>query len=202
MSLAETEIFHETLQDVFDKAQTEDNAREYNARKHMYETMRKSVEDKIDDLRDFRRLTGEADELEREIKRLTDIVVQCNTDLKERSAKRDEAQAEVDELRAVLDMIRRWSDDAVRIAEKKLQAQQKQRDLNATLTDSSRDLKTVDRQIVELREEKEGLANKIVRLNKEMSDFNHRISEVSSQVRSISFLLSLLRSPSTYSFVR
>jgi chromosome segregation ATPase len=186
MAIAEITVFQAAMKELMTNpnlVQTDTNAQEqYNSLKTTYQTMRKAVESKVDDLRDFRRMTGEASDLEKEIKRLQDDIVHYNATLKEQSEKRDESQVEVDELRELIDVIRRWSDDSGRIAEKKMQILQKKLDLQATVTDSTRDLKTVDRQIAELREEKESLSNKILRLNKEMSEINHRISEVSTQV--------------------
>jgi chromosome segregation ATPase len=186
MNLPEVEVFQAAMKDLSDDFAlilSDPNAQEqYRTLKATYQNMRKAVESKVDDLRDFRRMTGEAGDLDKEIKRLQDDISHYNATLKDQTEKRDEAQSEVNELRELVDTIRRWSDDAGRIAEKKLQIYQKKLDLNATVTDSTRDLKTVDRQITELKEEKEVLSNKILRLNKEMSDINHRISEVSTQV--------------------
>lgn len=187
MKIEEVAVFQAAMKELVNNpllVQTDATAQEqYNSLKTTYQAMRKAVENKVDDLRDFRRMTGEAGDYEKEIKRLQDDILHYNATLKDQSEKRDEAQAEVDELRELIDTVRRWSDDAGRVAEKKLQIHQKKLDLKATVTDSTRDLKTVDRQIAELREEKEAQSNKFLRLNKEMSDVNHRISEVSTQVR-------------------
>lgn len=186
MNINEVEVFRAAMKELmidFSLVQSDPNAQEqYRTIKATYQNMRKAVESKVDDLRDFRRMTGEAGDVEKEMKRLQDDISHYNATLKDQSDKRDEAQAEVDDLRELVDTVRRWSDDANRVAEKKLQIHQKKLDLNATVTDSTRDLKTVDRQISELKEEKETFSNKILRLNKEMSDINHRISEVSTQV--------------------
>ena len=186
MDIAEVEVFQVAMKKLVSDSslvQSDPNAQEqYRILKATYQNMRKAVESKVDDLRDFRRMTGEAGDLEKDIKRLQDDISHYNANLKDQSDKNDEAQTEVDDLRELMDTIRRWSDDASRISEKKLQIHQKKLDLNATVNDSTRDLKTVDRQITELKEEKEAHSNKILRLNKEMSDINHRISEVSTQV--------------------
>lgn len=154
----------------------------YKTLKPAYQSMRKALESGIDDLRDSRRMSDEASELEKDTQRLQDELNHCNSTFKEQNVVRDELQKETIELRELVDTIRRWTDDAGRIVEKKLQICQKKIDLQATSSNSKRDMKTVDRQIAELREEKEALSNKILRLNKEMSELNQKISEVSSSV--------------------
>lgn len=147
-----------------------------------YLSMRKSIEGKADDLRDFKRMTVEASDLEKEIKRLQDDILHHHETLAMQKALCDKGQYEVDDTIGLVDTIRRWSEDAVRVVDKKIQIKQKILDLKATCADSTRDLKTVDRQIAEMREEKEMMSTKILRLNKEMSDLNHKISEVSTSV--------------------
>ena len=175
----------ETDKDIID---TDEKAQEiYRTLKPTYQSMRKAIEGGIDDLRDSRRMNDEASELEKGMYKLQDELNHCNSTLKEQAVVRDELQKEAMELRELVDTIRRWMDDAGRIVEKKLQICQKKLDLQASSTDSSRDMKTVDRQIAELREEKEALSNKILRLNKEMSELNQKISEVSSAVSALNF---------------
>ena len=175
----------ETDKDIID---TDEKAQEiYRTLKPTYQAMRKAIEGGIDDLRDSRRMNDEASELEKGMYKLQDELNHCNSTLKEQAVVRDELQKEAMELRELVDTIRRWMDDAGRIVEKKLQICQKKLDLQASSTDSSRDMKTVDRQIAELREEKEALSNKILRLNKEMSELNQKISEVSSAVSALNF---------------
>jgi chromosome segregation ATPase len=123
--------------------------------------------------------------LEKDVQKLQDELLHCNSTLKEQAALRDEFHKEATDLRELVDTIRRWMDDAGRIEEKYLQIRQKKLDLQSTSPDSSRDMKTVDRQITEMREEKEAMSNKILRLNKEMSELNQKISEVSTQATKI-----------------
>jgi chromosome segregation ATPase len=183
MELPDVEVFQTTMKDLASNPKFVEADPGALERKATYQTMRKAVESKVDDLRDFRRMTGEAGELEKEIKRLQDEVYHCTASLKNQSDLTDDAQQEVNKLRALCDTIRRWTDDANRVAEKKMQIQQMKMELESVSATSTRDLKTVDRELTELREEKESLANKILRLNKEMSEVNLRISEISTQVR-------------------
>jgi predicted nucleic acid-binding Zn-ribbon protein len=165
---------------------TDEKAQElYRTLKPAYQSMRKALEDGVDDLRDSRRMNDEASELEKDVQKLQDELFHCNSTLKEQTALRDECQKEVTDLRELVDTIRRWMDDAGRIEEKYLQISQKKLDLQSTSPDSNRDMKTVDRQITEMREEKEAMSNKILRLNKEMSELNQKISEVSTQATKI-----------------
>jgi chromosome segregation ATPase len=149
----------------------------------LYQSMRKSIEEKVDDLRDFKRMTGEATELEKEIKRLQDDLMHHRETLATQGDTRDREQKVVDELNGLVDTIRRWAEDAGRVIDKKMEIKQKVLDLNATSADTTRDLKTVDRQITEMREEREMMSNKVARLHKETSDLNSKISEVSNLVR-------------------
>lgn len=188
MNIDETKIFIEAMKNFEndkDIVDTDENAQEkYKSLKTAYQSMRKALEGGIDDLRDSRRMTEETIDLEKDVQRLQDELTHCHSTFKEQTVLRDDLQKEVIDLRELVDTIRRWMDDAGRIVEKKLQICQKRLDLRATSTDNSRDLKTVDRHITELREEKEALSSKILRLNKEMSELNQKISEVSSAVSS------------------
>ena len=151
--------------------------------KETYQNMRKAIESNMDSLNDFRRLTGEETDLEKEIKKLQEDITKFSSTLKDHNETKEEAQTEVDELRLLIDLTRRWSDDANRIVGKKMQIQQKQMDLSAATTvDTSRDLKTVDATVSKLREEKESLSNEIAKLNKEMTAINRKISEKSTAV--------------------
>ena len=186
MDINETKAFIDAMkklendEDVID---TDEAAQErYKSFKTAYQSMRKALEGGIDDLRDSRRMTDEANDLEKDIQKRQDELNHHNITLREQTVARDELQKEVNDLRELVDTLRRWMDDAGRIVEKKLQICQKKLDLQATSSHGNRDLKTVDRQITDLREEKEGLSNKILRLNKEMSELNQKISEVSSAV--------------------
>jgi chromosome segregation ATPase len=184
----EIEVFNSTIDEFMNDSTLIDRGSSSNAQElQAYQKMRKSIESKIDDLRDYRRLTDEANDLEKEIKRWQDELTHFATVLTAQIEARDEAQKVATELSSLVDTIRRWSDDASRVIEKKLQIQQKMLDLKATATDSTRDLKTVDRHISEMRGEKEEMSNKILSLNKEMSDLNNKISEISTSVSSCSY---------------
>jgi DNA repair exonuclease SbcCD ATPase subunit len=139
-------------------------------------------------LRDAARISEEISELENNAKRLQEENAQCNDTLKSLTSEKDSDQSNVDEVRSLMETIRRWIDDANRISEKRLEIQQKRLDLSAAAgTDSDKDLRTVDREIIELREEKDNLAAKINRLNKEVTEINRRISDMSTRV-SLSFI--------------
>jgi DNA repair protein RAD50 len=154
----------------------------YQKSKAIYQNVRTIFEKEIDKLQDFRRLTGEAAVLEKELKRCSGEVLQLQTLLKEKSEAKDEVQKEYDELRSLCEITRRWVDDANRISQKKIDIKQKQSDLRVSVVDSSRDFRTVERSIAELKEEKETLTNKIFRLNKEMTNLNTATANKSAQV--------------------
>ncbi len=162
---------------------TDETAHErYKSFKTAYQSMRKALDGGIDDLRDSRRMTDEASDLEKDTQKRQDELNHHNNTLREQNVARDELQKEVTDLRELVDTLRRWMDDAGRIVEKKLQICQKKLDLQATSSHGDRDLKQVDRLITTLRDDRETLSNKILRLNKEMSELNQKISEVSSAV--------------------
>jgi len=191
MDDAEADVFQQGIQELQQLLVDSDSGRqEEDARlKETYQSMRKTIESRMDDLNDFRRLTGEEADMEKEIKKLQDEITRYTSTLKEHNEIKDEAQTEVDELRLLIDVTRRWSDDANRIMAKKMQIHQKKLDLSAsTAADTSRDLKTVDRAVSNLREEKESLSTKIAELNKEMTGINRKISDKSTAVSAVDFI--------------
>jgi len=188
MNDAEFEDFAEAMEGLENQMCNVDlGAQEENeSNKKKYQSMRRTIEDSMDDLNDHRRLTSEEADLEKEIKKLQDEISRYNATLKDHNETKDEAQTEVDELRLLIDLSRRWTDDTSRIVQKKMQIHQKQLDLNAATTaDTSRDLKTVDRSVTKLREEKEAYGGKIANLNKEMTTLNRVMSEKASAVSAL-----------------
>jgi chromosome segregation ATPase len=182
MKEAEVAVFQEAIAALMDNdslIETSNNNRD----RTLYQSMRRAIEEKVDDLRDFKRMTNEATELEKVIKRLQDDLLHHRETLATQSDKRDREQKVVDELSELVDTIRRWAEDAGRVVDKKMEINQKVLDLKATSADSTRDLKTVDRQITEMREERDMMSAKVARLHKETSDLNNKISEISNSVR-------------------
>jgi chromosome segregation ATPase len=156
--------------------------------KSFYENVRKKIGSLQGGLHDVARISEEISELENGTKRLQEEISQCNDTLKSLTSEKDTEQSNVDDIRGLMELIRRWIDDANRISEKRLEIQQKRLDLSAASgTDGDKDLRTVDREIVELREEKDNLAAKINRLNKEVTEINRRISDASTRV-SLAFI--------------
>lgn len=137
-------------------------------------------------LRDIERIKAEVSDVEKDAKRLQSEVSQCNEDLKSLETERDVEDAALGDIQSLSETVRRWVDDASRIAEKRAEIHQKKLDLSAEAGSvDGRDLRTVDREILEMREEKDNLAAKINRLNKETTEINRRVTEMSSRVRSM-----------------
>lgn len=146
--------------------------------------MRGTIEKSMEDLNDFRRLTGEETDLEKSIKKLQEEIVRFTSTLKEQKEHKDDAQGEIDELRLLIDLTRRWSDDANRIVRKKVSIKQKQCDLDAVSnTDTTRDLTTVERALSKCQDEREKLVTKTGELNKEATALIRYQSEKNTAVR-------------------
>jgi myosin heavy subunit len=162
---------------------------QYRATLDKYQRWRKVVSERMDDLRDYSRMTSEAAELEKETSRLQDDIGHYQATLKDQRGKEAEVLSEKQELDTLAIAAKGWSGDATRIAEKRMQISQKNLDLTATATatDNTRDLRTVEREVDELSEEKDNLSNKINRLNKEMTNLNTRFNQLSTQVSSTSW---------------
>lgn len=154
----------------------------FGAAKATYVQFRKMLTHKMEDLRDFRRMTDESDDIEKEARKLEDDVALFETTLHEQQEKQNEIQIETNELRELVETVRRWSEDASRIAEKRIRISQKSLDLTASVVDSSRDLRTVERDMNIRMEEKDQLTGKINRLNKEMTQLNNAITNFSISV--------------------
>ena len=163
----------------FDEAEAD----RYREIKATYQRWKKFVSDNMDDLRDFCRMTDEAAGLEKELQTLDDDVSRNKTNLDRQKDQAAEIQTEVDQLRELGNAAKRWSEDAGRIAEKRMQIAQKYSDLNASAVDDGRrDLRAVEKDIDTRTEEKDNLSNKNSKLNKEMANLNNKISALSSQV--------------------
>jgi DNA repair protein RAD50 len=154
----------------------------YQKSKVFYQNIRTKVGKEIDNHQEFRRLTDEVAVLEKELKRCSGEVLQLQTILKDKSEAKDDLQKEFDELRNLCEITRRWVDDANRISQKKMDIKQKQSDLRVSVAESSRDFRTVERSIADLKEKKETLTNRIFRLNKEMTNLNMATANKSAQV--------------------
>jgi chromosome segregation ATPase len=188
MDESEAVVFQDSIANLIEESPfvnyDADAMEKYKHTKASYQNMRKILEGNLGTLSDFRRLTSEAVDLEKEVKRLEEDVTHYSNTLKHQLQSKDDTERELKDVRDLKLMIEKWTEHAGRIAEKKLQIHHKKMDLSAMVTDSSRDLKTVDREIANLREEKESLSTKISRLNKELSEINSRISVLSERVSS------------------
>lgn len=179
----EVAAFAKAINEIVDTLATPNETEEnYHKLKFFYQQFRKLLSDKMEDLRDFQRLTEESSDIEKEGGRLEDDIEIFESTLLKQEGVESDVQLELNELRDLVDLARRWSEDATRIAEKRMQIQQKNQNLTASVVDSSRDLRTVEREMNDLMEKKDIFTTKINRLNKEMTQLNNAVSTLSIQV--------------------
>ena len=126
-------------------------------------------------------MSQEMKDVEQENQRLVDDIAHYQTKARNQASDIEDVKRSDEELRDVVELSRRWSEDAGRIAVKRMQIAQKKIDLSATVADPDRDLKTVERDLNRMMEEKDDWANKIVNLNREASQFNTEISRLAEQ---------------------
>jgi len=182
----EVEVFADRINKLEEKFATIDPDAEAENERLLskYKSMRGTIEKSMEDLSDFRRLTGEEADLEKIIKKLQEEIVRFSSTLKEQKDNKEDAQGEIDELRLLIDLTRRWSDDSSRIVRKKVSIKQKKCDLDAVSnTNTTRDLKTVELALSKCQDEREKLVSKTQRLNKDASDIIRFLQEKNNAVR-------------------
>ncbi|KAL7578370.1 hypothetical protein ACA910_012772 [Epithemia clementina (nom. ined.)] len=153
----------------------------YNNLKARYEEWRQFLNEKMEDLRDYRRFREEKLKLEISLEQQNDDLATFQATLTGHKDNAKTIQAELDELKDLLDACKRLSGEASRISEKRMQIDQKKQDMTLDTAYADRDLRTVEREIADKMEEKDGFMNKINRLNKEMTALNNRITQLSTQ---------------------
>lgn len=154
---------------------------QYTKLKAKYEEWRRSLNDKMEDLRDFRRLREEKIRLELILEQQSDDMSTLQATLTKHKDTATAINAELAELRELLDSSKQWSSDASRISEKRMQIDQKKHDMTLDTDLTGRDLRIVEREIADKMEEKDSFMNKINRLNKEMTALNTRVAQLSTQ---------------------
>jgi chromosome segregation ATPase len=136
----------------------------------------------MDDVRDFHRIDHEIRDLEKTAHGLLDDCNRLRDTLKKQEGYKLDLEADDRDLRELFDMAKRWCDDGTKIAEKRMSIVQKQLDLNTSLPETGRDLKTVERDIAKKSEEKEETASKISSLLKTQQAMMNKISSLSGLV--------------------
>jgi chromosome segregation ATPase len=188
MNADATEKFSKSIDSLLDENTSKllnidhDAIEKFRTEKSTYQRWRKVIEDNVDDVRDFNRMNDEWTEVETAIERLQADLDHHQAKANDQNGLLVEAQPAADELRGLVDAAKRWSDDANRIADKKIEINQKLTDLSATTAHTGRDLRSVEREMNDKMEEKDNLTNKINKLNREMTSLNNQISQLSSQV--------------------
>jgi DNA repair exonuclease SbcCD ATPase subunit len=156
--------------------------------KAKYVEWKKIVVECMDDLRDYQRMNKEMNDTEKEHQRLSEDASHFQAKLRNQKSEKTDLQVSDEELRDIAELSKRWSEDAGRLAEKRMQIGQKELDLSASVTDSGRDLKTVEREMNEKMEEKDMLSNKINTLNREATKLNTLLANLSSSVSNSAIL--------------
>jgi len=155
--------------------------------KRNFDQWRKAVSECMGDVTEHKRLVLEAKNLANTVKELEKAASEQEHDLTSLKADKADLQATVNDLRQLSDASKRWVEDAIRISRKKGQINRKNDDLSMSMTALStggnRNLRTVERELDEKREEKDTLMGRIARLNKEMTQINTRVANLSQQVR-------------------
>lgn len=158
------------------------------ATKKNFERWRKTVASGLPAITEHKRLVVESQNLLSSVKELESVVSELEQDLAHCRADKSEAQGDVDGLRHLVDHTKRWLETANRISSKKIRINQKKDDLTMSMTaldTGNRDLDTVSREIEEKRDEKDLLATKIKKLNREMTALNTRVGNFTVQVSSV-----------------
>jgi DNA repair exonuclease SbcCD ATPase subunit len=147
-----------------------------------YQQWSKIVSENMNGVLDYKRLANEASALEQNVEELQSVLLEKTQELDQAKNSNTDLQNEVDDLRDILECSKRWAEAAGRIAEKRMQVNQKQLDLSMSNADiGGRDLKTVEKELQERVDKKEMHSSQINRLNKEMSGINNRIATLSTQ---------------------
>lgn len=150
--------------------------------KPKYEGWKSAVASCMDDVRDYHRIDQEIRDLEKNTQDLIDDTNRIRELLKKREAFKVDLEADDRDLRELLDMTKRWCDDGTKIVEKRMSIVQKQLDLNTSLPDVDRDLKSVEGDIAKKLEEKEDIASKISNLLKSHQSIINKITSLSGMV--------------------
>lgn len=155
----------------------------YQETRANYEGWKKTLVDCMDDLRDHQRMSQELKDLESEHQRLLEDISHYQSKLRKQQSELDDLQSTHGELRDLVEMSKRWGEDAYRVSEKRMQIAQKSIDLAASVGgDMKRDLKTVERDLNRMIEEKDDYTNKLNNLSRELGQINMTNSNLSQQV--------------------
>ena len=155
-----------------------------------FERWKKAVSRAMGDVVEHMRLQVEVQNTAQVVRELESALSEQERGLLALKSEKAELQSDVDDLRHLSDCAKRWVVDAGRIASKKERINEKNNDLTMSMSvidSGNRDLRTVERDLDEKREEKDALMGKIARLNKEMTQINSRVASLSTQVSLLKF---------------
>ena len=155
------------------------------AAKKNYDRWRKTITQKMHDVAEANRLENETKQLSKSVKDLEIEITDLSNSLANIDSEKEAAQKEECELKKLLDASKRWFETARAIESKKSRISQKNEDLTLSMTASTidtRDVRTVERELDEKREEKDLYMSKIARLNNELNALNTRITNFTASV--------------------
>lgn len=150
--------------------------------KPKYEGWKSVVVSCMDDVRDFYRIDQEIRELEKNMQTLIDDTNRIRDLVKKQEAFKSDLDSDDRDLRELLELTKRWCDDGNKIVQKRMSVAQKQLDLNTSMPETGRDLKTVERDIAKKLEEKEEIASKVSNLLKCQQNMISKITTLSGVV--------------------
>lgn len=185
----EVAVFSNSIQELAGEGspllQDKEKVEQYRRTKERYLEWRKAVSRFASDIGEYRRMSSEITLLEETVSELESTLNGERQELEELGNEHADLATETTELRGLSDTTRRWVEDANRIATKKFRIGQKMQDLSMSMTgaNSNRDLRTVERDLEDKREQKDGLMSKIQKLNKEFTALNQLIAQLTQQVR-------------------
>jgi predicted nucleic acid-binding Zn-ribbon protein len=87
----------------------------------------------------------------------------------------------------LLESSKRWSEDANRIASKRMKISQKRVALSVSTPYHDRDLRTVERDVTRLGDEKDKFATRINELNRQLTSLNRALHEATDKVSLLQF---------------
>lgn len=127
-----------------------------------YRRWKDIVAEHSQEILEYRRIANEVNDLETNIAALEDGLSESTSQLNDAKESASDIETQVASLRELLDSSKRWAEAASRIAEKRMQVNQKEIDLTIStgIDTKGRDLAAVERDMHDRQEEREKYTNK------------------------------------------
>jgi chromosome segregation ATPase len=127
-----------------------------------YNRWKETVAEHSHAILEYRRIANEVNDLETNMAALEEGLSESTRQLNDAKESASDLESQVASLRELLDSSSRWAEAAIRIAEKRMQVNQKQVDLTIStgIDTKGRDLSAVERDMHDRQEERENYTNK------------------------------------------